>query len=420
MDRTEREEVVRHQQYADSALASGTGDVAQLLQLAAGYKNQLANFIPEPADSTEAMDEWRRVSAELRSSNHSENDSHFAHSTLPKVQRTQKDRFHLEQEDFLLIRQPFFLEYERAVLLSQQVQFFGLTGPQGFGKSTFLHYFATKYCCGGDYVVMYLPVFPNDTDTLKIDLAEAFYRGCRIAGLTGYKELTRLDDLTFLIRKCADFAASKQKTLLLFIDQVKLHPQDLFQSTIHNAISNMTGRRIKAIISSSMSNRVSSVFGNRTEPLSRYAYRITSAEAALLASRPSVSADGITAATLTELPFQVAAEKLRGVQVSLVELAKSLAEELLTNYSASSNQQAYFYLQMTADGTKKDYERDCDFGSTLDGDHFYVEIDSDGRYFIEEHRDGLAAEVIAIMRSRLPSSSARQCEFHDTGCRSKG
>eukprot|EP00978_Attheya_sp_CCMP212_P027225 scaffold91046_cov35-Attheya_sp.AAC.1 len=60
MDTTEREEVVRHQQYARSSLESGTGDVVTLLQLAAGYKNMLANFIPEAADSTEGMNKWRQ------------------------------------------------------------------------------------------------------------------------------------------------------------------------------------------------------------------------------------------------------------------------------------------------------------------------------------------------------------------------
>jgi hypothetical protein len=233
-----------------------------LLQLEAVYENKLENFIPEAADSTERINKWRQVSIELKS-NHSEIDSHFAQSTLPKVRRTQNNRFRLEEEDFLLIRQPFFLQYERAVLSSQK-QFFGLTGPQGFGKSTFLHYFATKYCYGHDYIVVYLPVCPTDTDQLKETLAEAFYRGCQIAELSGYKELTSLDTLLKILNKCAKFAASKQKTLLLLIDQMRLDPQDFFRSTT-DAICNMTGQRIKVIISSSTSNRIASVFGNRIQ-----------------------------------------------------------------------------------------------------------------------------------------------------------
>jgi hypothetical protein len=260
MDKAEREGIV-----IDLARIEGLPSTvwASVLLQKGEFQNRLANFIPEAADSTEGMNEWRLVSAELLQSNHSENDSHFAESTLPKVLRTQHNRFRLEEEDFLLIRQPFFSQYERAVLSSQQ-QFFGLTGPQGFGKSTFLHYFATKYCCGGDYIVAYVPVCPTDTKPLKKTLAEAFYRGCQIAGHTGYKELTCLDSLYDMVRKCARFAASEQKTLLLLIDQMKVDPQDFFSSTI-DAICNMTGQRIKVKKSSSISNRFSSVFGNRIQ-----------------------------------------------------------------------------------------------------------------------------------------------------------
>jgi len=302
----------------------------------------------------------------------------------------------LEEELCLLIRRPLFSQYEATILPSQQ-QFFGLTGPQGFGKSTFLHYFATKYCFDSAYLVAYLPACPTDVKALKGSLARAFYQGCRIAGLTGYKELTRLDSLFDMLEKCIAFATTKNKTLLLVIDQINTRPREFFDSTI-NAICNLSGTRIKVIMSSSISHRFSSVFSTRIQSLDRYSQKITSTEAALLASHSPEK--GITTADLAELPFQVAAEKLNGKYVSMVDLAKYLAEELLTNAGDASKQQAYFYLQMAADSTKKVNERDCNFGSTLDGDHFYVDKDSEGSFFIAEHREGFAAEVIAIMRSR--------------------
>ena len=55
---------------------------------------------------------------------------------------------------------------------------------------------------------------------------------------------------------------------------------------------------------------------------------------------------------------------------------------------------------MAADSTRKVHEGDCFFGSTLDGDYFFVDKDSNGRFFIAEHREGYAAEVIATMRLR--------------------
>lgn len=106
------------------------------------------------------------------------------------------------------------------------------------------------------------------------------------------------------------------------------------------------------------------------------------------------------AADLVGLPFQVATEKLNGTHVSLVELATDLAEVLLTNAGDSSRQQAYFYLLMAADSTRKVHERDCNFGSTLDRHYFFVDQDSKGLFFMAEYRKGFAAEVIAIMRSR--------------------
>jgi hypothetical protein len=160
----------------------------------------------------------------------------------------------------------------------------------------------------------------------------------------------------------------------------------------------MTGQAIKVISSSSTSNRVTSVFGNRIQSFGRYAHRITSAEAVLLATRPS--ADGITAAILTELPFQVAAEKLKRLQVSLVELATFLAEDLLTNYRDASNQQAYFYLQMTADGIKKGRRARLRLWFFSRWGPLLRRGRKGGCYFIAEYRDGFAAEVIAIMRSR--------------------
>ena len=62
----------------------------------------------------------------------------------------------------------------------------------------------------------------------------------------------------------------------------------------------------------------------------------------------------------------------------------------------------YVYLQMAADSVVKAAEMDCNFGRALDGDLFYVE-ESRGRgggFCIKEHRVGLAAEIIAYMKSR--------------------
>lgn len=399
MDTSERDKCLARKEKADALYDAATSPEvgSTLLGQIQTLERTLATFIPEAADPEEELDEWKKVSSELRShstSRRSLQESHFAQSCLPKVMRTQHDRLRLEEEDYLLIRQPAFANYEGVVLPSQQ-QFFCLTGPQGFGKSTFLHYFATKYCCHAAYLVVYLPACPTETHHLQYDVAQAFYRGCRIAELTQYKELRFSDTLYDMLQKCIDFAASKQKILLLVIDQMKsTEEREFFDSTIRT-LCDLSGHRIKVILSCSVvSNNSSGI--SRIQSLERYSHKITANEAALLASRSTNKS--ITAKTLTALPFQVAAEKLTGRKVSLLELAKSLAEKMLNN---PGDNDAYYYLQMAADGTKKEHKRDCDFGTTLEGDHFYVDMSADdGRYFIAEHREGFASEVLAIMRSR--------------------
>ena len=399
MDTTERQGIERDLAIIERALQQQPpADALAGLQFQQNLQDRLNNLIPQTDElSAEILHGWRQVSNDLRTVQNGNDDSSFlAPTTLPKVFRTQNNRVRLEEELCLLIRQPFFAAYEAAVVQSQQ-QFFGITGPQGFGKSPFLHYFATKYCAEGTHLVVYLPSCPTTTEALKDHLAQAFYQGCQIAELNGYKELTLSNSLSEMLVVCIEFAVLKNKRLLLLIDQMKTEPQALFDSTI-DAIGNLSGDPITAIMASSISHRFSSIFGNRVQSLPRYSQKITVEEAALLAEH--AHKEDVAAADLVGLPFQVAAEKLNGTQVSLNELARDLAELLLTSAGDGSRQQAYFYLLMAADSTRKDSERGCNFGSTLDGDYFYVDQDSSGRFFIAEYREGFAAEVLAIMRSR--------------------
>ena len=225
---------------------------------------------------------------------------------------TQHNRVRLEAQRFLLIRQPIFSRYEAAILDDPR-QFFGLVGPQGFGKSAFLYCFAVKYSAAPEYLVVFLPEFPPDaTSFLHKSLARAFYRGCRIAQLTGYATLD--DDLGTMIQKFSDFAAENGKKLILVIDQMNANASH-FSSTL------MVLRgvnRVKVVLSSSTSNQVSTVFGSTYETLKRYSFRLSLAEATLLQGG---GATQLNPAEIAGLPFQVAAEKIRGVLVPLSELA---------------------------------------------------------------------------------------------------
>lgn len=285
MDTSEREGIVRDLGLVQSSLVPGAADLATLLQLKAGYQEKLANFIPEAVNLGEGVSDWQRVSNELRTNQNGNGVSRLAPTTLPAVERTQHNRVRLEEELFLLIRQPIFSQYEKMILQSNR-QFFGLTGPQGFGKSAFLQYISAKYCNDPGYLVVYLPECPTEINSLQRKLALAFYRGCRIAGLVGYEELTLVDTLTDMIQKCCNFATLNRKQLLLVIDQMKTQPRGFFNSTI-NGIRNVTCN-IKVVLSSSISYQVSSVFGNNYQTLDRYSYKVTPGEATLLSNRPNM------------------------------------------------------------------------------------------------------------------------------------
>jgi pantothenate kinase-related protein Tda10 len=63
---------------------------------------------------------------------------------LPKTGNQVAKRIRIEQKQYLMVRQPIFMQYEHAVFEEDDLNFIAMTGPQGFGKSVFLHYLATK------------------------------------------------------------------------------------------------------------------------------------------------------------------------------------------------------------------------------------------------------------------------------------
>lgn len=386
MDTTERQTTSRLLAVSNTALQQPGADApavaVTLLQQNMALQAKLASFIPEPPEPTAGVDDWRQVSGALREDDNGGSIlSRLSPNILPAISKTQGNRVRVESKQFLLIRQPTFSDYEKSILQSDQ-EFFGLIGPQGFGKSTFLYYFSIKYSAAPRYLVVYLPDFPADAHTVHRRLAQAFYRGCRIAQLTGYAEQTHEDSLTVLVQKFSDFAGENGRRLILVIDQMRAKASH-FASTV---ASLRDVSRIKLVLSSSTSDRVSSVFGSDFLSLRRYAFKISPDEATLLGHN------------VAGLPFLVAINKMFRPVVSLVEEAQKHARSFLRRRDEAEAQIAYVYLQMTADAVIKVHERDCMFGIALDGDSFYVE-QVEGGYCIKEHFDGLAAEIIAQMKS---------------------
>ena len=382
-------------------LTKHTVSAVELMQVhaqMAAYNKEINNYVVEDQPADAGLVEWRQVAAVLKADTIFYS-SHISTRTLPTVHRAQSDRERLEQTKCFLIRQPLFLEYERSILHDGQI--FALTGPQGFGKSAFLQYLVAKYCHDEGYLVVYVPVCPSTMDDLKRVLAAAFYRGCRIAELRGYKELTLIDDLGHMLHKCVDFAKSKGRVLLLVIDQMKYKEQELFAAAakaIHSvaSVQNLNDLKIRVILSSSTSLAWTCVFPNEYYPLKRYKQKLTSPEAELLAGVEGVTA---TAAELDGEPFQVAVEKMHGKTPSS-EKAFAIARRIIRSPEDAEQMQAFFCLQMVLASTKKDVDTELQaMAAQLDEDQFYVERDESHLFYIAEHRKGFADTILTIMQS---------------------
>lgn len=93
--------------------------------------------------------------------------------------------------------------------------------------------------------------------------------------------MNRLDDREAMVRKCVEFAAKNQKTLLPVIDQMKAEETAFFFPFI-NKISNVKEREIKVVLSSSPSHLCGDILGGDYYPLQRYSHKLTQSEAELL------------------------------------------------------------------------------------------------------------------------------------------
>lgn len=231
-----------------------------------------------------------------------------------------------------------------------------------------------------DYLVVYIPACPKSSTALERKLAHAFYFACRIAQLSGYPQQKLVGDLSSMFVQMIEFASTKDRTILLVIDQMKNKPTEFFEQTL--TIITDVHEPWRVVMSSSMSHRFSGIFPNEVEPLPRYSHKLTEQEARPVAEwytktsteEHHAAPSKVDATTLTGLPFQVAAEILTGRAQPLADMARALGHKLFrTRAQDDSNQRALFYLNMAADGTQKAAEEDCDFADTLDSDDFYVE-----------------------------------------------
>jgi len=116
-------------------------------------------------------------------------------------------RRRVETRDFWMFR-PVFKDYEAQVFREETQGLFALTGPQGFGKSVFLHCLALKRAFS-DNLVVWVASCPPTVSGMKQELAHAFYGGCQACGLDGIPYLKKSDDIEQSLQAIVSFATKK-------------------------------------------------------------------------------------------------------------------------------------------------------------------------------------------------------------------
>jgi hypothetical protein len=105
----------------------------------------------------------------------------IAAALLPSFTSSQPKRRRTEVDNYLMLR-PIFKKLEDDIFkeTADGVRgLCGLTGPQGFGKSVFLHCLALKRAFGAtNNLFVWISACPQSLELVKEFLALAFYSGC--------------------------------------------------------------------------------------------------------------------------------------------------------------------------------------------------------------------------------------------------
>eukprot|EP00978_Attheya_sp_CCMP212_P003129 scaffold6436_cov52-Attheya_sp.AAC.4 len=199
-------------------------------------------------------------------------ESAFVEGLLPKFVVTQAKRRRLEVADYLMFR-PFFKTYDDTIFhptADGERGLWGLTGPQGFGKSVFLHCLALKWAFGaGDTLVVWVPACPATMYDVNVLLAHGFYRGCRARDLNGIPFMKNSNSVETSLDQMQSFAETNGKRLLIIIDQMnrKLESFDSLKQCLRDYVLGFNGQGHRVLLSSSTSGTVTPIFGETCQHL---------------------------------------------------------------------------------------------------------------------------------------------------------
>lgn len=319
---------------------------------------------------------------------------------LPNFTSSQAKRRRIEVYDYLMVR-PVFKQYEEQIFDNVSTSLFGLTGPQGFGKTVFLHCLALKRA--RDSLVVWIPACPRNVITFKGMLAEAFYKGCQARGLAEIPYLKRSDTVGFMLDTLKRFANEKKAKLLIIVDQMncnlEYYGDVLSQLTDFHFSSTSTGHRL--IVSSSTSGRAdTSIFGSSFFPLPPFDSFLSPTEIGLLLERYPDSPNLNLVQPDTHWSFLNLISILTSEKTSLEGLASKFAYNLKTQLRVDSDAtekarmiEYMKVLQMVvaSQATQNLVVFDAEL---VDGDLFFVKKQLDGTFIIHEYMQGFAEHVL--------------------------
>ena len=308
---------------------------------------------------------------------------------LPKFVSSQAGkRQRVETLHFWIFR-PVFQKYEATILEDKTQGLYALTGPQGFGKSFFLHCLALKRAFS-DNLVLWVAACPLTVFGMKRSLATAFYCGCQALGLDKIPYLNFSHSFEQSLQIIRGFAKEKGVQLLIIIDQLyrKLVYAEGFIGAL-SGLSSSDGEGYRVIVSSSTSGTTDSVFPDFYIPLQVFEYFLSGSELKILRAHYQASPNlGLVQGT--RLSFLHATRILsQSEETSLEDIAWNFVTKLENQFRVESvavlrkRKAEYMYVLHVAATNEKSPSRLFFDVHLVDGDYFFAKRIGDSHHIFE-------------------------------------
>mmetsp|Transcript_14624 Transcript_14624/g.40480 ORF Transcript_14624/g.40480 Transcript_14624/m.40480 type:complete len:629 (+) Transcript_14624:69-1955(+) len=323
---------------------------------------------------------------------------------LPKFVSSQAGkRQRVETLHFWIFR-PVFQKYEATILEEETQGLYALTGPQGFGKSVFLHCLALKraFC---DNLVVWVAACPLTVVDMRRSLATAFYRGCQALGLDKIPYLKFSYSFVQSLQIIRGFAKEKGVQLLIIIDQLhrKLTYAEGFIGAL-TGLSSSDGEGHRVIVASSTSGTTDAVFPDFFIPLQVFDHFLSGSELEILRAHYQTSPNlGLVQGTT--LSFLHATRILSQSEEMILEnIAWNFVTKLEKQFRVESvavsrkRKAEYMYVLHMAATNEKSPLMLFFNASLVDGDYFFVKCIGD-LYSIFEFMQGFSEVVLTRLKA---------------------